>query len=502
MPYLAGYKNDVFVSYAHGRDDQQLKDWSWRLKKRVSDYVPYGLPHGKITAPGERDRSLEIWIDDRLHGNDYLTDSIKEAIKDSALLLVIMSNYFLESEVCREELHYFVKACEERGQSARGRIFVAQAFPTDFNRWPEELKDTMGRRLPGYEFYPRHRDASGINHPPVWPYRWSDTEPDTREFVEQLQKLSGDIAAQLLALEATPSHTVFLGYAGERFEVERNELRQELRNAGIEVLPPEAEDPVDEETLGKALERYLPKVDGVVLVADEYCTMWPRAADQPGGALSLQVQSAKRQSRPYYLWLMSDPAKARRPEYREYLGQVVEELKNSDIAVTHAKAPAFAKYVVGKLGNSVGLQPNARQQQALIFRNRKSDPDLGPAIEDAILQALSELNQVTHILDFDKPAERQIRISKMTSSIRDARSVLVLCFDEKWEWAEDLLRLLNSTSGIQDAGKFKVMVAGPRRELDLMDGRVFGFPTIDSYEKGPEDIKQELRRRFQQATMN
>ena len=103
MPYVPGFAHDVFVSYAHGpkplagfrgmRSDF-ISKWTQSLVDDLSSQLDVFL------GTKDQKRRVSIWMDPALDGNYPLSESINAKIKQSALLLVVMSDFYLDSPWC------------------------------------------------------------------------------------------------------------------------------------------------------------------------------------------------------------------------------------------------------------------------------------------------------------------------------------------------------------------------------------------------------------------
>src|ERR1044071_2558681 len=101
MPYLAQYKHDVFVSYAHSG---LLTPWSNALRQSLTKYL-----NEFLELKGAQ--SVDVWMDYQLEGNVGLTAQLKERVEGSALLLIIMSKFYLQSPWCQNEAVWFAETC-------------------------------------------------------------------------------------------------------------------------------------------------------------------------------------------------------------------------------------------------------------------------------------------------------------------------------------------------------------------------------------------------------
>jgi hypothetical protein len=192
MAYLPGYRHDVFVSYAWA---PRLARWAQKLRDELSEDLNYKL--------GAKDPSdgISIWMDLELLGNKPLTPQIQEAVENSAILLIVMSRFYLESVWCGEEVGWF-EAIARRRSASTSRIFVVRAESTEAHDWPNALKDKAGEPLRGYRF---HQDVQGRRHadPLGFPLPLAEV-PGHAEFWMALQQLAGEMALQIDELGTEP----------------------------------------------------------------------------------------------------------------------------------------------------------------------------------------------------------------------------------------------------------------------------------------------------------
>jgi hypothetical protein len=149
VPYAPGFTHDVFVSYAHGpkpfagfsgmRTDF-IGKWTQSLVDDLNSQLDIFL------GTKDQERRVSIWMDPALDGNRSLREGLEAELKQSALLLVVMSKFYLESSWCVDELELF------SNHAGTDRIFVVKAFNTPTDQWPAALKPD-GDPLPGFTFY-------------------------------------------------------------------------------------------------------------------------------------------------------------------------------------------------------------------------------------------------------------------------------------------------------------------------------------------------------------
>jgi TIR domain len=172
MPYLAPHFDpDVFVSYSHG-DPQggraPLRDWTQALVRRLID----GLHALETEFDG-----LHIWMDPEIDPTAYLTDDLREKASACGVLMIVMSNRYLKSSWCGDELEWFKKQFEGRAAEG-GRVFVIRAQKTDENFWPDFLRDARGHGMIGFPF---HDPETGF------PLGFQVREPDDNYFKQLTQ---------------------------------------------------------------------------------------------------------------------------------------------------------------------------------------------------------------------------------------------------------------------------------------------------------------------------
>ena len=229
MAYVPRVAHDIFVSYAHldnlapggrtrgGWVDSFIEPLTMQLKRRLGS------------------GALKIWIDRELAGNRPLTPEILTALRDSALLLVVMSPAYLRSEWCARERNAFLEVARDR--VAAGRIFIVRSLDVPPSEKPSEFGDLLG-----YPFFVNDSDTGARS--------LGDPDPEEPAFLKQIYNLSNHLAKQLTELAALPQVTngareaaasngprVFVARATDDLEDREDELRNCLTQAGISVPP-------------------------------------------------------------------------------------------------------------------------------------------------------------------------------------------------------------------------------------------------------------------------
>jgi hypothetical protein len=504
MAYLFSYGYDVFLSYAHGPPPiDRLGAWSRQLREDLYKELAHRL------GTKDPNRLPAIWMDPSLSGNSRITDEIIDVVRRSAVLVVIMSRFSFVTPWMTNEIAWFSEGAERSGGPA-GRIFVVRAEPTKEALWPKGLRDTAGHVLKGYEFY---STPPGADEPETFGWYEADN-PDYRRAVG---KLARDIARKLeempdqtkVFVEAAPGRpaprsaarpaapggrTVFLGLMHDTIEV-RDDLRRSLEGGGLSVVPELADDPVDEASLRAAFTKYLPSADAMILAANQYPGAWPKG--QPGGFVSLQIDKAKERDIPCYLLLQEDTFGAiKRPEYRDYLAAL--QRAPGRLVARQDDVGGFAEHIIRSVGatkrDDFGDDP---ERVAVICVNAAPDPDVGDSFTAAIFSVLDELKSDSFFFDFSERNDEQIELTDLSKRIRQAGAILVVCFDQDWDWAKPFLKQINR---LDPDMKSRLLIAGPRDlRRGVFNGGVARFRTINGMKLDTERLKEVLRREIFEA---
>jgi hypothetical protein len=174
MSYLAPrFDPDIFVSYSHGAPfggRAPLRDWSQALVGRLTD--------GLRALKTEFD-SLSVWMDPELDPTVQLTDDLRAKASQCGVLIIFMSERYLKSSWCKDELNWFEGQLRDR-LGPDGRVFVIKAQRTDRKDWPKLLLDERGYAMTGFSFFdPATGEPRGFQEP----------KPNDEEYYRELSRL-------------------------------------------------------------------------------------------------------------------------------------------------------------------------------------------------------------------------------------------------------------------------------------------------------------------------
>jgi hypothetical protein len=189
MAFLRPYfEYDAFVSYSHGlpEGDREfpLRDWTLKLIRRLETDVRL--------VDTEFD-NLNIWRDEQIDPTIQLTDELRAKVSHSGILIIVMSQRYLGSAWCRDELDWFRQQVQDRERD-QGRVFVIRALPTSEASWPDFLRDSRGHPLPGFQFHDRQNSGMA--------YGWRDASIHRDAYVQELGRLQTALMRRLRELRA------------------------------------------------------------------------------------------------------------------------------------------------------------------------------------------------------------------------------------------------------------------------------------------------------------
>ena len=188
MAYANQFQFDLFVSYA--RVDNQIpvggvEGWVSVLVKSIKIALAEHLG---------RSDSASVWMDVvDMAGNREVPPEINRALRDSALMLLILSPGYRESDWCLRELRVFIQAT--RGTiSPSSRVFVVERLPVEVKQRPAEIADVNG-----YHFWKLDEETR--------PRALAISEPEYKkeDYHRVLTRLVDDIVAELKRIRTAPT---------------------------------------------------------------------------------------------------------------------------------------------------------------------------------------------------------------------------------------------------------------------------------------------------------
>ena len=216
-----GFTNDVFISYTQADDDADASGRNWVSKFDVD--LQTRLAHVSGC-------SIRIWRDrTKLGTSDRFDAEIAAQIRDSAVLVVILSPSYFHSAYCLQERDQFRAAAPDVGNKAR--IIKVAKTHVDLDLYPDDLRllnehrFCVEERSGVYREIHLHRDQAV-----------RDTYPTIVDDVAQEVSLTLRLL-EPAAAAIVPTGSVFLAETSSDLEDQRSVIRRGLTQQGYEVLP-------------------------------------------------------------------------------------------------------------------------------------------------------------------------------------------------------------------------------------------------------------------------
>ena len=198
MAYVPGFDHDIFISYASVNNPEPEKDeMGWVTNFRVRLEKDLACRIGK---------NFKIWMDqkDIAVGDDF-RDEIIGGVETSAILLIILSEVYLDSEWCTTERNAFMEQVGKLKKSDIGgfaglkRIFVVRFEDVNRNDLPSEFKG-----LQQIDFF--REDENKKVYTLGWP-QLLKTDQYYHKYTYTLANLSRDLANCLKELKDLKDRT-------------------------------------------------------------------------------------------------------------------------------------------------------------------------------------------------------------------------------------------------------------------------------------------------------
>jgi hypothetical protein len=188
MGFVQPGKPDIFVSYARVNDQNLDGDdepgWVTTLVRYLRKQLDEKL--GRIGA-------IEMWMDHQLATGSALDRAIEGKVRDSQIMLILLSPGYLESSWCRREMELFLGEETKRRTGTTTRVFVVEIDRVD---WPEPLRHVL--RKP---FWDPDPDDPSRTHTLGFP-RPNPRDPADKQYYLRLESLVQDLAREMKRLKA------------------------------------------------------------------------------------------------------------------------------------------------------------------------------------------------------------------------------------------------------------------------------------------------------------
>jgi hypothetical protein len=234
MPTTNAFRDDVFISYRHLDNellDDRGKGWIDNFHDRFESVLGEALGY-----------EPKIWRDKRLQGNVYFPGELVDRIRNTAVVISVLSPGYLQSDWCLGELREFCRRADETGGLLVGnnlRIFKVVKTHVDRSLHPAEFQEQLG-----YEFY----EVDKMTQRPVAFGQELGRNRDQR-YWSKLDDLAWDVKQVLSIINprakvpaqgsvfSRAQGTIYLAQTTRDLSGERDQIKRELQNRGYDILP-------------------------------------------------------------------------------------------------------------------------------------------------------------------------------------------------------------------------------------------------------------------------
>lgn len=178
------FHNEYFMSYA--RLDQHYDDpesfqykWISKFEKRLINCYYNVIFNDKV--------KFGKWRDDMLRGNENFPEILRKEIKNSLFFIAFLSENYLNSPWCQEELDFFVRS--NSNKLYHERIFFVKLQDLHHEKLPDHLSNCNG-----YDFFVKQNGTSRcIPHRKLEQVLTKQHSEEKEQFESKLEKLIQEI---------------------------------------------------------------------------------------------------------------------------------------------------------------------------------------------------------------------------------------------------------------------------------------------------------------------
>jgi hypothetical protein len=211
MAYVPGFDVDVFISYSHADNNFQ---WVTNFEKSLKDRLHEILG-----------REPEVWRDPKLSGEQDFTEEIKSKLESTAVLVLVVSPSYHNSDFCRTERSHFQKKFGDNPKiGTRSRVVKAIKYPSKDGRDRALVNSTLG-----FDFYDKQKTLEYF--------------PGDRDFVLAIDNLAKGLANILEDMHNAKTPVYVAEPAPAEAKSAWNRLCGDLKSKGFRVLPATRLDP-------------------------------------------------------------------------------------------------------------------------------------------------------------------------------------------------------------------------------------------------------------------
>ncbi|MBD2461337.1 toll/interleukin-1 receptor domain-containing protein [Oscillatoria sp. FACHB-1407] len=450
---------DVFISYSWG--DNQSPDDQGRWVTVFHGYLESYL-HGDLG------RRPDIFRDENeLRGYECLTPAIAERVRQSRVLLAVMSKGYISSGWCQEEARIFLEKCQKLKQPSRLPVCkVIKNLPEPQSHRPQEFQDLLG-----YPFY----DFKNGNRPREYRPEFGETKEQFRQCIkdvsEEIAELIASIDCDLVKYRpevlSFSETVVYLAETTEDQKENRLKLRRELKQLGYIVLP-EKDLPYNSQITDRIRDDLSRCILSIHILGERYGII-PEAEASGRSVIQIQAELAdvrsSEESRFSRLIWMPPELDIKAPQNRIETSQInlIRTLQNSDEFIQNSLED-LKTYIEDKLKKLISSSKIRQPIRRVYLMYENCDCQTVEPLKNYLFD--QDFEEVDTSI-FDVEASDKERHNQTCMS--DCDAAIIFCNHASLDWVTLMLKDLRKID--KSGSKLKIVYLS---NVELQDDRRFG----------------------------
>ena len=125
----------------------------------------------------------------------------------------------------------------------------------------------------------------------------------------------------------------------------------------------------------------------------------------------------------------------------------------------------------------------------MVCSNLRSKSEVYRRFYDTVITAISETDRISILPSFEN-ASGHIRLKDLEADINRADTIVVICFDQEWQWATNVMREIRQLLKSDTAKRVRLLIIGPQAKASVsLDTRAFRFTTLDAHAMDEEHLR-------------
>ena len=451
MAYLEKTKNDIFVSYSHVDNTEDLDGQQCisLIVRQLRSILQQRLSREGVEV---------FWDASHLKANQALDSTLMDEVAQSAVMVAIVSPGYNSGDYTIAELEAFLKL-----PGADKRLFIFEVLPASSN----DAQHPVLRDRKRFEFW-HNTGASGATPMTL------DPKLDRQLYMTALTDFCTQLKDQLVLLKrqeqglevketvasADPTATILLAQSTDDLEYQRGQVRSALAQFNIRVLP-EMDYPQGGLEFREAFDSDLEQADLVVQLLSNISGRMP--ADMPDGYMTYQCETAEKAGKALLCW--------RHPEIDvTRIDNPVHKALVNGPKVMASGLESFKSHILKQVEDQKKEPRLARNSLIFIGADRADMP-----LAEELLLALSKRGLPVALPIYEgTPEEIQ---QDLEENLIDSDNVVFVHGDAPTTWVRGFLRRMGrSLAARQSPREYQALIKAPPPKSE---GLNHAFPNLD-----------------------